>query len=199
MKYGYARVSTIAQDLTLQKGELKKEGCKTTFEEKFTGTKTDRPQLKKLLGELKKGDTLVVTKLDRLARNTKEGIEIIESLFEKGIKVHVLNVGLLENTTMGRFFLQTLLAVAEMERNLIVERTQEGKALAKQSDDFREGRPRKHSKQQVQHALKLLETHTYKEVEAMTGITKRTLIRRKNEQEQEQEQMNYEIDDVIRK
>lgn len=66
---------------------------------------------------------------------------------------------------------------------LIVERTQEGKALAKQRDDFREGRPRKHSKQQVEHTLKLLETHTYKEVKTMTGITKRTPIRRKNEQE----------------
>jgi DNA invertase Pin-like site-specific DNA recombinase len=136
-----------------------------------------------LLAELQEGDTLVVTKLDRLARNTKEGIEIIERLFEKNVKVHVLNVGLLENTTMRRFFLQTLLAVAEMERNLIVERTQEGKALAKQREDFREGRPRKHTKQQIQHALKLLETHKYKEVEAMTGITKRTLIRRKKELE----------------
>jgi DNA invertase Pin-like site-specific DNA recombinase len=64
-----------------------------------------------------------------------------------------------------------------------VERSQEGKALAKQRDDFREGRPRKHTKQQVQHAFKLLETHTYKEVEAITGISKRTLIRRKNENE----------------
>lgn len=107
----------------------------------------------------------MVTKLGRLVRNTKEGIEIIESLFEKNVKVYVLNVGLLENTTMERFFLQTLLAVAEMERNLIVERTQEGKALAKQQEDFREGRPRKHTKQQIQHALKLLETHMYKEVE----------------------------------
>jgi DNA invertase Pin-like site-specific DNA recombinase len=183
MKYGYARVSTIAQDLTVQIEELKKEGCEVIFKEKFTGTNTDRPQFMKLLKELQEGDTLVVTKLDRLARNTKEGIEVIENLFIRGIKVHVLNVGLLENTTMGRFFLTTLLAVAEMERNLIVERTQEGKALAKQRNDFREGRPRKHTKQQVQHALKLLEKHTYKEVEAMTGITKRTLIRRKNEQQ----------------
>lgn len=127
-----------------------------------------------------------MTKLDRLARNTKEGIEIIESLFEKAVKVHVLNVGLLENTTMGRFFLQTLLVVAEMERNLILERTQEGKVLAKQRDDFREGRPRKHSKQQVLHALELLKIHTYKEVEVMTGIKKRTLINRKNELEAKQ-------------
>lgn len=182
MKYGYARVSTTAQDVQVQTEALKKEGCEVIYQEKFTGTSTDRPKFTQLLQGLKEGDTLVVTKLDRLARNTKEGIEVIESLFEKSVKVHVLNVGLLENTNMGRFFLTTLLAVAEMERNLIVERTQEGKALAKQRDDFREGRPRKHSKQQVQHALKLLETHTYKQVEAMTGITKRTLIRRKNEQ-----------------
>ncbi|KZR59792.1 recombinase family protein [Pseudobacillus badius] len=188
MKYGYARVSTVAQDLTVQNRELKKEGCEVIFEEKFTGIKTDRPQFKRLLNDLQADDTLVVTKLDRLARNTKEGIEIIESLFEKSVKVHVLNVGLLENTTMGRFFLQTLLAVAEMERNLIVERTQEGKVLAKQREDFREGRPRKHTKQQVNHALKLLEIHTYKEVEDMTGINKRTLIRRKNELEAKQSQ-----------
>jgi len=182
MKYGYARVSTVAQELEVQKQALQSEKCELIREEKFTGTKTDRPVFSKLLQELEEGDTLVVTKLDRLARNTKEGIEVIENLFEKGVKVHVLNVGLLEDTTMGHFFLTTLLAVAQMERNLIVERTQEGKALARQRDDFKEGRPRKHTKQQVQHALQLLKTHTYKEVEGMTGITKRTLIRRKNEQ-----------------
>lgn len=80
---------------------------------------------------------------------------------------------------MGRFFLTTLLAVAEMERNLIVERTQEGKAIAKQRDDFREGRPNKFSKKQIEHALGLLETHSYKQVEEITGISKSTLIRAK--------------------
>lgn len=147
--------------------------------EKLTGTKTDRPEFNKMFEALQEGDTLVVTKLDQPARNTREVIEVIESLLEKGVKVHVLNVDLLVKTTMGRFFLTTLLAVDDMERNLIVERTQEGKALAKQRDDFREGRPRKHSKQQVLHALELLKAHTYKEVEAMTGIKKRTLINRK--------------------
>ncbi len=182
MKYGYARVSTIAQDLTVQTNHLENEGCEVIYKEKFTGTKTDRPEFNCLINELKEGDTLVVTKLDRLARNTKEGIEIIEGLFGKGVKVHVLNVGLLEDTTMGKFFLQTMLAVAEMERNMIVERTQEGKALAKQSADFREGRPRKYSKKQIDHALELLsEGKTYKLVEEATGIPKRTLIRRKNE------------------
>lgn len=180
MKYGYARVSTVSQELEVQLTALENEGCDKIYSEKFTGTKSDRPQLQEVLSILKEGDTLVVTKLDRLARNTVEGIGIVKVLFSKGIRVHVLNVGLLEDTTMGRFFLTTLLAVAEMERNLIVERTQEGKAIAKQRDDFREGRPNKYSKKQIEHALGLLETHSYKQVEEITGISKSTLIRAKN-------------------
>lgn len=179
LKYGYARVSTNNQDLQIQLDTLKAEGCEAIYSEKFTGTKTDRPQFKEVRKVLQKGDTLVVTKLDRLARNTKEGIEVIEELFAKDVKVHVLNVSLLENTPMGHFFLTTLLAVAELERSMIVERTQEGKAVAKLNPDFKDGRPNKFSKQQVQHALKLLETHSYKQVDAMTGISKSTLIRAK--------------------
>jgi DNA invertase Pin-like site-specific DNA recombinase len=182
MKYGYARVSTKGQELEVQLQALEKEGCEKVYSEKFTGTKADRPKFKELLSLLKEGDTLVVTKLDRLARNTKEGIEVIEGLFNKGVRVHVLNVGLLEDTTMGKFFLQTLLAVAEMERNMIVERTQEGKAIAKQREDFREGRPNKYTKKQLKHALGLLESHSYKQVEDMTGISKSTLIRAKRNQ-----------------
>ncbi|MCM3668015.1 recombinase family protein [Mesobacillus maritimus] len=182
MKYGYARVSTQGQDLTVQLEALKAEGCEVIYQEKFTGTTTHRPKLEEVISTLNEGDTLTVTKLDRLARNTKEGIEIIEGLFDKGVKVHVLNVGLLENTSMGRFFLTTLLAVAEMERNMIVERTQEGKAIAKQKPDFKEGRPKKYGKKQIEHALKLLETHSYKQVEDVTGISKSTLIRAKREQ-----------------
>lgn len=178
MIWGYARVSTQSQELESQKVALKSEGCEKIIEEKFTGTKTDRPKFNDLLSQLQKGDKLVVTKLDRLARNVKEGIEVIEDLFERGVKVHVLNVGLLENTTMGRFFLQTMLAVSEMERNLIIERTQEGKMIAKQKPDYREGRPRI-SKKKVDHALSLLETNSYSEVERLTGISKSTLTRAK--------------------
>jgi DNA invertase Pin-like site-specific DNA recombinase len=179
MKYGYARVSTVSQELEVQLKALENENCDVVYSEKFTGTRSDRPQLEEVLSVLKEGDTLVVTKLDRLARNTVEGIEIVKNLFSNGVRVHVLNVGLLEDTTMGRFFLTTLLAVAEMERNLIVERTQEGKAIARQREDFREGRPNKYSKKQLEHALNLLETHSYKEVEETTGISKSTLIRAK--------------------
>lgn len=177
MIYGYARVSTVSQELEVQLQALENEGATIIYKEKFTGTKTDRPQLNELMGQLQESDKLVVTKLDRLARNTKEGIEIIEQLFEKGVKVHVLNVGLLENTTMGRFFLQTLLAVAEMERNLIVERTQEGKAIAKQQEGFREGRPNKYTKQQLNHAMSLRNTHSFKQIAEITGISISTLKR----------------------
>jgi DNA invertase Pin-like site-specific DNA recombinase len=182
MKYGYARVSTVSQELEVQLSALENENCDMIYSEKFTGTNLDRPQLKEVLAMLKEGDTLVVTKLDRLARNTVEGIQIVKNLFSKGVRVHVLNVGLLEDTTMGKFFLTTLLAVAEMERNLIVERTQEGKAIARQREDFREGRPNKFSKKQVEHALGLLATHSYKQVEDITGISKSTLIRAKKKQ-----------------
>jgi DNA invertase Pin-like site-specific DNA recombinase len=186
MKYGYARVSTLAQDLDVQIQALQAEGCEVIYKEKFTGTKTDRPEFNKVLEALQEGDTLVVTKLDRFARSAVEGIQTVKALFARGVKVHILNMGLVENTPTGRLIFNILSSFAEFERDMIVERTQEGKALAKQRDDFREGRPRKHSKQQVLHALELLKTHTYKEVEAMTGIKKRTLINRKNELEAKQ-------------
>lgn len=184
MIYGYTRVSTRTQlegnGIQAQRQEIlsRYEGAEI-LEEQFTGTKTDRPVLNKILDNIKSGDTLVVTKLDRLARNTVEGITIIENLFAKEVSVHVLNVGLLENTTMGKFFLTTLLAVAEMERNIIIERTQAGKEIAKQNPNFKEGRPKLYGPKQIQHALSLLENHTYRQVEELTGISKSTLIRAK--------------------
>ena len=102
----------------------------------------------------------------------------MQSLFDKEVSVHVLNVGLLENTTMGKFFLTTLLAVAEMERSMIIERTQAGKAIAKQRDDFREGRPRLYKRKQVDHALDLVESgKSYKEVSQICGMSESTLYR----------------------
>ena len=179
MKYGYGRVSTLNQDLEAQIQALEAEGCERIYTDKFTGTKTDRPKFNELLGILQKGDTLVVTKLDRFARTTADGIKTIKELFESGVKVHVLNMGLVEDTPTGRLILSVMLAFAEFERDMIVERTQEGKAIAKKKPDFREGRPKKYSKKQIEHALNLLETHSYKQVEQLTGISKSTLIRAK--------------------
>ncbi|PER23706.1 resolvase [Bacillus cereus] len=182
MKYGYARVSTINQDLGSQIQTLEQESCSIIYSEKFTGTKTNRPQFQELLSMLQTGDTLVVTKLDRFARSTVDAIQTVRSLFDRGIKVHILNMGLIEDTPTGRLVFSVMSAFAEFERDMIVERTQEGKAIAKQREDFREGRPKKYGKKQITHALKLLETNSYKQVEEMTGISKSTLIRAVREQ-----------------
>ncbi|PAD35969.1 recombinase family protein [Terribacillus saccharophilus] len=179
MKYGYARVSTVGQDLEAQVSALTAEGCDKVFSEKFTGTKADRPEFQSLLDAVQSGDTIVVTKLDRFARSAGDAISIVRNLFERDIKVHILNMGLIENTPTGRLIFTIMSGFAEFERDMIVERTQEGKAIAKQREDFREGRPNKYSKKQVDHALKLLETNSYKQVEEMTGISKSTLIRAK--------------------
>jgi DNA invertase Pin-like site-specific DNA recombinase len=184
MKYGYARVSTISQDLEAQLQALKNEGCDESniYSEKFTGTKADRPKFKELLTKLSAGDTLVVTKLDRFARSTVDAIQTVRELFERGVRVHILNMGLVENTPTGRLIFNVMSSFAEFERDLIVERTQEGKAIARQREDFREGRPNKYGKKKIEHALGLLATHSYKQVEDMTGISKSTLIRAKKKQ-----------------
>lgn len=181
MKYGYARVSTMNQDLEAQLQALKRESCDVIYKEKFTGTKKARPEFNALLEVLEDGDTLVITKLDRFARSTTDGINTIKELFEKGVRVHVLNMGLIEDTPTGRLILSVMLAFAEFERDMIVERTQEGKAIAKQREDFKEGRPKKYNKKKIDHALQLLQIHSYKQVEEITGISKSTLIRAKKE------------------
>ena len=179
MKYGYARVSTRQQDLEGQLRQLEEERCDRVYFEKITGTKSDRPEFQKLLQEIETGDTLVVTKLDRFARSTQDALNTIKLLFEKGVRINVLNLGIIENTSTGRLIFTIFSAFADFERDLIVERTQEGKELAKQKPNFREGRPKKFNQQQINLAMNLLKNHSYKEVEKMTGISKSTLTRNK--------------------
>ena len=185
MVYGYCRVSTQMQakdgnSLEVQEQLLKENGAEKIYSDAFTGTKAHRPELDKLLAVLQTGDKLVVTKLDRIARSASQGIELVQTLLDKGITVHVLNMGLLDNTPTGKLIRNIMLAFAEFERDMIIERTQEGKAIAKKQPDFREGRPRLYNRKQIQHALRLLQDHSYRQVAEMTGISKSTLIRSKN-------------------
>ena len=100
----------------------------------------------------------------------------------RGVKVNILNMGMIENTLTGNLILTVLLAFAEYERGMIVERTQTGKSVAKQNPNFRDGRPKKFSAAQREHAVQLLDAGmSYKQVEDMTGISKSTLIRAKKE------------------
>ena len=136
MIYGYARVSSVGQDLygnsrEGQEKDLRNAGCQEIYYDDYTGTKMDRPQLTKLLSILQEGDRFVVTKIDRFARTTKGGIETIEELMNRGVSVHVLNVGLIDDTSTGRMIVRMLLSFAEFERDMIAERTMMGKAIAK--------------------------------------------------------------------
>lgn len=183
MIYGYSRVSTATQSrdgnsLEEQVKALQEYGCQEIVTEAFSGKTMDRPEFQKLLNRLQSGDTLVMTKLDRFARNTTHGVETVKELFERGIRVHILNMGLIENTLTGNLILTIMLAFAEYERGMILERTQTGRAIARQNLDYREGRPKKYSVKQINHAMDLLDHgNTYKEVEALTGISKSTLVR----------------------
>ena len=184
MIYGYGRVSTKGQakdgnSLEAQERLLKEHGAEVIYMDSFTGTKMTRPEFDKLLEELKAGDTLVVAKLDRFARSVSQASDLITKLIDEGIRVDVCNLGILDNSSMSTLMRNILLSFAQFERDMIVERTQEGKAIARQNPDFREGRPKKYSRTQINHALDLLEKYSYKQVEDMTGISKSTLIRAK--------------------
>lgn len=186
MKYGYIRVSTRGQasegnGLEAQREALKAAGAEVLFEDVMTGRVVDRPAFDEMLEKVQSGDEIMVTKLDRFARSVAQASELIGKLLDDGVTVYVLNVGKLDNSPSGKLMRNMLLAFAEFERDLIVERTQEGKAIARQKSGYHEGRPPKFSKQQVDHALELLENYSYKQVAEMTGISKSTLVRRKRE------------------
>lgn len=148
MIYGYARVSTKGQakdgnSLEAQDKLLREAGATEIYYDSFTGTKIDRPEFDKLLLILTAGDTLIVTKLDRLARSVAQGIQIIEDLISRGVTVHILNLGIMDNTSTGKLIRNVMLAFAEFERDMIVERTQEGKAIARAKGVRVDGRPEK--------------------------------------------------------
>lgn len=187
--YGYTRVSSRKQadqgnGLEAQRKALLEHGVPAgnITEEVYTGRKVgDRPKLKELLSRLETGDTLTVTRLDRIARTANEGYDTVLDLTRRGVVVDVLNMGRIEDTPMGRLMLHMLLAFSEFERDLILDRMQEGLEVAMQDPNFHRGRPVKYTTGQRKHAVQLLESHSYSEVERMTGIPRSTLARYKQE------------------
>ena len=179
--YGYARVSTVKQDLSSQVSDLKNAGATIIYRDKFTGTTADRPEFDKLMTKIENGDTLIVTKLDRLARNTQDALNIVKQLNAEGIILRVLNIGTIDNSPSGRLIFTVFSAFAEFERDLIVSRTQEGKAWAKANNpNFRDGMPRKYGKEQIDFAWKLhTQDHmSYSEISKKLGMSKATIYRR---------------------
>lgn len=189
MNYGYCRISSKGQldnnSLDQQEQEiLSRYADAKIYKEQHTGTTTNRPVFDKVISILNKDDVLIVAKLDRFCRTTTEGLNLIDKLMSSGIRIHILNMGLIEDTAMGRLIVTNLLAFAEFERNMIIERTQTGKAIAKTKAGFKEGRPKSYTNRQLDNALSMLSInggkYSYNEVAEIIHISKSTLIREVN-------------------
>jgi DNA invertase Pin-like site-specific DNA recombinase len=153
---GYARVSTNGQDLAGQVAELDAAGCGKIYREKVSGAKTDRAELAKLLGRLEAGDVLIVTRLDRLARSTRDLLNVLDAVAKQGAGFRSLKDAWADTTTPhGRLMLTVLGGLAEFERSLIIARTGEGRNRAKDRG-VRFGRPRKLTAHQRKEALRRL-------------------------------------------
>jgi len=149
MLIGYARVSTDDQDLRLQRAALKDAGCRRTFEEKASGAKRDRPELARMLDQIRGDDVVVVTRLDRIARSTKDLLDLAEKLNDAGAGLRSLAEPWADTTSpAGRMVLTVFAGIAEFERELIHQRTSSGRVAAK-ARGVRFGRPPKLTADQI--------------------------------------------------
>ncbi len=179
---GYIRVSTKGQmrgtSLEDQREALEAQGCEALYTDVRSGASMDRPEFQRMCSEAKAGDTIVVTKMDRIARTEAEAYELVMAWVRDGIKVHIINLGLIEDTPTGRLILHIMLSFAEFEKDMIQERLQGGRQFKRTTDPaYRDGRKPKFSRAQMDHAIELLRDHSYKETAEMTGISKATIAR----------------------
>lgn len=175
---GYARVSTSGQTLDAQLEQLKAHGCVSVFQETMSGARADRPQLKKALDSLGHGDTLVVTRLDRLARSTRDLLDIVHTIETSGATLKALADSWADTTTpTGKLILTVLGGLAEFERSLIRERTSEGRARARKAGRHL-GRPFKLTPYQREQALKMRrDGQDNAEIARVLGVSRSTISR----------------------
>ncbi|WP_299205426.1 recombinase family protein [uncultured Amphritea sp.] len=176
---GYARVSTDDQELVSQRAELAAAGCSRLFSEKVTGTRRDRPELTRLLDHLRPGDVVTVTRLDRLARSTRDLLDIAEQIQSAGAGLRSLAEPWADTTSpAGRMVLTVFAGIAEFERSLIIDRTRSGRQVAK-AKGVKFGPPPTLTPEQIAHARALVdqEGRTVKEAAALLGVHRSTLYR----------------------
>lgn len=177
-RLGYGRVSTQDQNLEAQADALKAAGVHKIFIEKITGTKASRPELDKLREQMRQGDTLVVTRLDRLGRSTKDLLALSAELEQKGVELEVLEQNINTKSPEGRFYFTMIAAVAELERAYLVARTKDGLAAARARGRLG-GRKPKLSEAQKKQVKKLYDAKelTVREIAALFNITPPTVYR----------------------
>lgn len=178
MLIGYVRVSTNEQNTALQRNALESAGCELIFEDKISGRAADRPGLKKLLRTLSAGDTLVVWKLDRLGRSMRHLVVLVEELRERNINFRSLTDSIDTSTPMGRFFFHVMGALAEMERELIVERTRAGLAAAKAEGRIGGRRPKFSTEQWAQMGRLIAAGETRQQVALIFDVGISTLYKK---------------------
>lgn len=176
MKIGYARVSTKEQTLSLQLDALKKEGCKQIFQEKISGAKADRPELRKMINRLGEGDIIVTWKLDRLGRSLHDLVNLVNEIQDKGAGLKSLNDSIDTTTSYGKLTFRLFASLAEFERDIIRERTKAGLEAARASGR-KGGRPRGLSKEAKDKAI-IAETLYTKGEMSVTEICKHLGIAR---------------------
>ena len=177
MNIGYARISTQDQKLDLQKQALETAGCKNIYEDVISGSKDQRPGLAMAMEVLRKDDILVVWKLDRLGRSVKQLVNLVAELENKGIHFKSLTDGIDTSTPAGRFFFHIMASLAQMERELIIERTRAGLSAAK-LQGRKSGRKRQMTDSKLESAKKLLKQGTpAKKVAEDLGLSLPTLYR----------------------
>ena len=177
MLIGYARVSTLDQNLDLQIDALTKAGCKRIFNDKISGSRAERPGLTKALEMLREGDTLIVWKLDRLGRSVKNLVDLVGELHQQGIQFKSLTDAIDTGTPSGRFFFHVMASLAEMERELTVERTRAGLEVARQLGR-KGGRRRQMTESKIESAKKLLANGVPpRDVATNLGVSVPTLYR----------------------
>ena len=178
MKLGYARCSTLDQNLDWQIDALTKEGCDRIFQEKFTGTRKDRPELLRMMDMLREGDTVIICELTRLSRSVKDLFDLVEQVEKAGANIKSLKEPWLDTTTpQGRLLFTIFSGVSQFERELIRERTMEGLASARARGRMG-GRPGK-DKKAIEQALTLYDSKAYSvdEISKTTGISRATLYK----------------------
>lgn len=176
-KFGYARVSTDKQCLDRQLDAFERYGVDMVYTEKMTGTKKDRPELTELISRLSEGDTVVVESLSRLSRSTKDLLELAELFGNKKVNLVSLKEQIDTTTPTGKFFFTVVSAFSQFERDLIVERTNEGLKAARARGRVG-GRPKVNS-EKIDKAIRLYKTKEYsvKEIKDLTGVSKSTLYK----------------------